>query len=172
MRRGMRQPGRARASLLAGAVVVAVLASAAPGVGVAAQESYRPAGSGTGSFRIGSIGVRVLVEASNLGGDEVEIVEMTFPPGGAATGGEHRHGRVEIFYVLEGTLDHVVDGTAHRLEPGMVGIVRPGDTVAHRVVGDAPVRTLVIWAPGGELERIAPRGLEPPGPGGVGRSGG
>ncbi|MCH7475211.1 MAG: hypothetical protein IIA27_11105 [Gemmatimonadetes bacterium] len=34
-------------------------------------------------------------------------------------------------------------------------IVRPGDTVVHRVVSDVPVKALVIWAPGGEADRIA-----------------
>jgi uncharacterized cupin superfamily protein len=63
---------------------------------------------------------------------------------------------VEIFYVLEGTLEHVVNGVTHVLTPGMVGIVRAGDEVAHRVPGDEPVRALVVWAPGGEVDRIAP----------------
>ena len=38
---------------------------------------------------------------------------------------------------------------------GQVGIVKPADSVAHRVPGDEPVKALVIWAPGGETERIA-----------------
>ena len=37
----------------------------------------------------------------------------------------------------------------------MVGIVRPGDVVVHRVISDVPVKALVIWAPGGEADRIA-----------------
>jgi hypothetical protein len=49
-----------------------------------------------------------------------------------------------------------VNGASHILEPGMVGIVRPGDTVAHGVSSEEPVRALVIWAPGGEADRIAP----------------
>ena len=52
-------------------------------------------------------------------------------------------------------LDHIVNDMSHVLEPGMVGIVRPGDTVVHRVVSDVPVKALVIWAPGGEADRIA-----------------
>jgi mannose-6-phosphate isomerase-like protein (cupin superfamily) len=65
------------------------------------------------------------------------------------------HGRIEIFYILAGRLDHVVNGESHLLRPGMVGIVRPGDEVIHRVVSDVPVKALVIWAPGGEADRIA-----------------
>lgn len=143
---------------LPGAVGLALLLGAAgPGV-AAAQETYDPAPppEGTRTFDIGAIAVKVLVEEASLGGSEVEIVEMTFPPGGPRTGGGHRHGRVEIFYVLSGVLEHEVDGEAHRLEPGMVGIVRPGDVVAHRVLSSEPVRTLVVWAPGGELARFSP----------------
>lgn len=64
--------------------------------------------------------------------------------------------------MLSGVLEHEVNGQSHRLEPGMVGIVRPEDTVAHRVLSDEPVTTLVIWAPAGELARFD----------GSGRSGG
>jgi quercetin dioxygenase-like cupin family protein len=134
-----------------------LLAAAAPG-GAVGQETYDPAPprEGTRTFDIGAVAVKVLVEEANLGGSEVEIVEMTFPPGGPDAGGGHRHGRVEIFYVLSGVLEHEVDGEAHRLEPGMVGIVRPGDVVAHRVLSAEPVRTLVVWAPAGELARFSP----------------
>lgn len=135
---------------------VAVPAAAAPAAAQEGPTGYDAVSTGTRTFDIGRISVDVLVEEANLGGDEVEIVEMTFPPGGPRSGGEHRHGRVEIFYVLSGVLEHDVNGVAHRLDPGMVGIVRPGDTVAHRVLSDEPVRTLVIWAPGGEIRRFSP----------------
>lgn len=148
---GGSQPG-----WLAGALVVGALMLGA--VGAAAQESspaYDRATRGTRWLENGrGLAIKVLVEPSNLGGAEVEIAEITFPPGPAAPAG-HRHGSIEIFYIRSGVLDHIVDGEAHRLEPGMVGIVRPGDSVIHRVVGDAPVEALVIWAPGGEVDRLA-----------------
>ena len=56
-------------------------------------------------------------------------------------------------------MNHVVNGTAHVLDPGMVGIVRPGDSVQHEALDDKPVKTVVIWAPGGEVERL--RGVFP-----------
>jgi len=122
---------------------------------VAAQQGYQPAVAveGIRTFDIGAISATVLVDAATLGGGELEMVRMIFPPG-PTTGGQHNHGRVEIFYVLSGVLEHEVNGERHRLEPGMVGIVRPEDTVAHRVLSDEPVETLVIWAPGGELARF------------------
>ena len=113
--------------------------------------------------------IKMLVEESNLGSGEVEIGEITFPVGSGASGGEHMHGRVEIFYLLSGTFDHVVDGEAHRLTPGMIGIVRPGDNVIHRVIGDEPVRALVIWAPGGEIGRFDSGFRQRPVDGGPGR---
>ncbi len=137
------------AALLA-AALLALPASAG------AQEDYRTfvPDEGLRGFSIGAIAVRVLVDEAALGGGELEMVEMTFPPGGPEAGGQHRHGRVEIFYVLAGVMEHEVNGTARTLQPGMVGIVRPGDEVAHRVLSEEPVRTLVIWAPGGELARF------------------
>jgi quercetin dioxygenase-like cupin family protein len=97
----------------------------------------------------------MLLDASNLGGVEIEVAEITFPVGGNPTNG-HRHGAMEIFYVVEGVLGHVVNGELHRIEPGMVGVVRPADEVLHRVLSDVPVKALVLWVPGGEADRIAP----------------
>lgn len=100
--------------------------------------------------------IKLLVEAANLGGSEVEVGEITFPGGPRPAGQGHLHGSIEIFYVLEGVMEHVVNGESHLLDAGMVGIVRPGDRVAHGVSSSQPVRALVIWAPGGEADRIAP----------------
>ena len=122
---------------------------------VSAQEEYAKATRGTRVLE-GSNGfqIRVLVEAANLGGTEVDIGEITFPIGSSPNRG-HTHTSIEIFYILSGQLDHVVNGESHLLDPGMVGIVRPGDDVIHRVTSEQPVRALVIWAPGGEAERLA-----------------
>jgi len=129
----------------------------------AGAQTYERATTGTRILEGGNgLTIKVLVEAANLGGDEVEIGEITFPVGSGATPAGatgprgHRHGSVEIFYVLEGTLDHIVNGESHIIQPGGVGIVRSGDEVVHRVVGETPVRAVVIWAPGGEVGRIAP----------------
>lgn len=136
------------------------------GSGLDAQEGpVEYARSSTGTRWLegrNGLAIKMLVEQSNLGGSEVEIGEIAFPIGAGRTGGGHRHTRVEIFYVLDGELDHVVNGESHVLSPGMVGIVRPGDEVIHRVTSDVPVRALVIWAPGGEADRIAPGFRERP----------
>lgn len=96
--------------------------------------------------------IKVLVEQSNLGSSELEIGEIFLPAG--LNSAVHSHGAIEIFYVLSGQLEHVVNGKSYLLKPGMIGIVRPEDTVSHKVPDDEDCRALVIWTPGGEIERI------------------
>ena len=127
---------------------------------VAAQDSsaYKRSSGGTRVLENDAgTSIKVLVEASVLGSTGVEIAEATLPAGSGAGPASHRHGSTEMIYVISGELDHVVNGQTHRLTPGMVGIVKPHDTVIHRVVGQSPVKVLLIWAPGGEVERLAMR---------------
>ncbi len=120
------------------------------------SDGYARASSGTRVLGLGSgTSIKMLLDTSNLGGVEIEVAEITFPVGANPTNG-HRHGAMEIFYVVEGVLGHVVNGELHRIEPGMVGVVRPFDEVLHRVLSDVPVKALVLWVPGGEADRIAP----------------
>jgi quercetin dioxygenase-like cupin family protein len=97
----------------------------------------------------------MLLDASNLGSGEIEVAEITFPAGGNPPTASHRHGATEIFYVISGVLGHVVNGTEHRIEPGMVAVVKPTDEIMHRVL-EGPVKAVVIWVPGGEGNRIQP----------------
>lgn len=106
----------------------------------------------------GGLKVKMLVERSNLGGDEVEIGEITFPADYKKSP-PHRHGQVEIFYVQSGRLGHEVNGVKQVIEPGMVGIVRPGDSVVHSVESDEAVHGLVIWTPTGEAETLIKAGV-------------
>lgn len=99
----------------------------------------------------GGTKIRLLLDQAVLGGSEVEIAEIEFAPG-TLTGG-HVHGAIEIFYVLEGELEHIVNGKSYHLKPGMMGFVRPPDEVNHKV-GPNGCKALVIWAPGGEGARI------------------
>lgn len=152
-----------------GACALAVGCVFAPAATTAQQPptpEYSRATHGTRYLENDGLSIKMLVEASNLGGEEVEVGEITFPVGSGASRRSHTHARVEIFYILSGRLDHIVNENSSVLEPGMVGIVRPGDGVVHRVLGEEPVRALVIWAPGGEAARLAPffdeRPLAPP----------
>jgi quercetin dioxygenase-like cupin family protein len=118
-------------------------------------DGYARSSTGIREVTLGSgTVIKMLLDASNLGSDEIEVGEITFPAVSSPTAG-HRHGATEIFYVIEGVLGHVVNGVEHRLEPGMVGVVKPADEVMHRVLV-APVRAVVIWVPGGEGNRVQP----------------
>jgi quercetin dioxygenase-like cupin family protein len=98
--------------------------------------------------------LRILTDQQMFRGTEVELGELTFAPN--TDSGDHVHGATETFYVLEGELEHVVNGRSIKLTPGMVGTVRPPDQVRHKT-GPAGARALVVWAPAGEAARIASR---------------
>lgn len=119
----------------------------------AAGESYSAESRGTRKLVHGPVWIKMLADASNLGRDDIEVGEL-FLPVEYGEGDAHQHGSLEIFYVIEGVLGHEVNGAAHRLEPGMLGFVKPGDAVRHAVLTDVPVRALVIWVPGGESGRL------------------
>jgi quercetin dioxygenase-like cupin family protein len=116
---------------------------------------YRQAGSSAKEYQSpGGTKLRVLVDESSLKGPEVEVAELTFAPN--SDSGDHKHGVTETFYVLEGELEHVVNGQSITLTPGMAGSVRPPADVRHKT-GPAGARALVIWAPGGEIARVTAR---------------
>jgi len=97
--------------------------------------------------------LRLMLDEGSVGRD-LALGEITFPPD--ADSGEHAHGALEVFYVLEGELEHVVNGRSERLRPGMSGYVRPPDRVRHRT-GAAGAKAVVIWVPGDEAGRIVSR---------------
>ena len=144
--------GRAWSWMVLGAGLTLV---GAPAAEAQQPDSYARSSTGVREVTLGSgTVIKMLLDASNLGTSEIEVGEITFPAVTSPTTG-HRHGATEIFYVIEGVLGHVVNGTEHRLEPGMVGVVKPTDEVMHRVLV-APVRAVVIWVPGGEGNRVQP----------------
>ena len=95
---------------------------------------------------------KLLLNESNLGGKEMEMVEVTLAPGTAVP--SHTHGSLEVIYVLSGRYDHEVNGRRYALTPGMVGIVRPGDHVRHLVPKSGPAKLLIMWLPAGEAARV------------------
>ena len=105
---------------------------------------------------------KLLLDASNLGGKELEAAEVTLPAGTATP--SHTHGAVEVIYVLSGLYEHEVNGKRYRLTPGMIGIVRPGDKVRHLAPTAAGAKLLVLWAPAGEAARAFAhsKGVTPP----------
>ncbi len=138
------------------AALIMMLAGSAAGAEEGAETApYEISSNGLGTYSnaSGSFIIKRLLDSANFGGAELDIAELTFGPD--YQGRRHTHGAIEIFYVLSGRLRHVVNGVAADLDPGMIGVVRPGDEVEHIVLSEEPLRTLVIWLPGGTAERIA-----------------
>ena len=127
-------------------VVTAATASAQSGK---RDETYRSPGGTT---------LKLFLDESNVG-PEVSVGEITFPPN--ADSGEHTHGAIEMFYVLSGELEHVVNGKSYVLSPGMTGYVRPPDRIRHKT-GPAGAKVVVIWVPGDEATKIASRWKKEP----------
>jgi quercetin dioxygenase-like cupin family protein len=102
--------------------------------------------------------LRLILDTGNVG-PEVSLGELTFPPNGDS--GEHTHGSIEIFYVLSGELEHVVNGKSQILTPGMVGYVKPPDKIRHKT-GPAGAKVVVMWVPGAEAGKIIARWTKEP----------
>jgi len=102
--------------------------------------------------------LRLILDSTNVGKD-ISLGEMAFAPN--SDSGDHQHGAIEIFYVLSGELEHVVNGKSQILKPGMVGYVKPPDTIRHKT-GPAGAKVVVMWVPGIEGNKIAARWAREP----------
>jgi quercetin dioxygenase-like cupin family protein len=98
-------------------------------------------------------GLRMLLDKRGLGGPEVSVGERSYPANYESP--EHTHQSIEIIYVLSGEFQHVINGQTHVLTAGMLGFVKPGDKVKHKTGPKGPARTLMVWVPGGDGERLA-----------------
>ena len=106
----------------------------------------------------GGTTLRLMLDESNVG-PGVSVGEMIFPPN--SDSGDHQHGALEMFYVVSGEYEHIVNGTSQVLKPGMSGYVKPPDKVRHKT-GSAGAKVVVIWVPGDEAKRIASRWTREP----------
>jgi quercetin dioxygenase-like cupin family protein len=97
--------------------------------------------------------LRLMLDESNVG-PEVTLGEIVFPPN--SDSGDHKHGATEMFYIVSGELEHVVNGKSQVLKPGMAGFVKPPDSVRHKT-GPAGAKAVVVWVPGEEGKKIAAR---------------
>ena len=98
-------------------------------------------------------GLRMLLDQKALGGPEVAVGERTYPPNYESA--VHTHQSIELLDVLSGDFHHVVNGQTHRLGPGMLGFVKPGDKVQHRSGATGPAKILTIRVPGADGEELA-----------------
>ena len=133
---------------------MAVVATGLFGVSGAGQDKLQ----GTIYRSPGGTTLRIMLDESNVG-PEVTVGEMIFPAN--SDSGDHQHGAKEMFYVVSGELEHVVNGKSEILKPGMAGYVNPPDKVRHKT-GPAGAKVVVIWAPGEEGKKIASRWKKEP----------
>jgi quercetin dioxygenase-like cupin family protein len=97
-------------------------------------------------------GLRMLLDAPQLGGPEVAAGERSYPANYQSA--EHTHQSIEIIYVLSGEFQHEINGQTHVLKTGTLGFVKPGDKVRHKT-GSLPARTLMVWVPGADGTELA-----------------
>ena len=131
---------------------------AAAALGASARVVTQETLQGTTYRSPGGTTLRLMLDDSNVG-PEVTVGEMIFPPN--QDSGDHQHGAKEMFYVVSGELEHVVNGHSQMLKPGMAGYVNPPDKVRHKT-GAAGAKVVVIWAPGDEGKKIAARWKKEP----------
>ena len=122
--------------------------------------SYEKESTGTRRLEwddVNDIGwIKIMLEQANLLEAGVELAEIYFPPGYQDVA--HMH-ELELLYVLEGELDHIVNGVSHILKPGMLGVVKEPDIVVHRSHSDDGVKVLAIWPYGNEIRALDAEGL-------------
>jgi quercetin dioxygenase-like cupin family protein len=135
--------------LAAVAIMLATMGTTGAAQAGKTGESYRSPGGTT---------LRLFLDESNVG-PEVSIGELTFVPN--SDSGDHQHGAIEMFYVVSGELEHVVNGKSYILGPGMTGYVRPPDKIRHKT-GPAGAKVVVVWVPGDEAQKIASRWKKEP----------
>jgi len=102
--------------------------------------------------------LRLMLDESNVG-PEVTVGEIIFPAN--SDSGDHKHGATEMFYIVTGELEHIVNGKSQILKVGMAGYVKPPDAVRHKT-GPAGAKAVVIWVPGDEGKKIAARWKKEP----------
>ena len=122
--------------------------------------SYEKESTGTRRLEwddVNDIGwIKIMLEQANLLEAGVEVAEIYFLQGYKDVA--HMH-ELELLYVLEGELDHIVNGVSHILKPGMLGVVKEPDLVVHRSHSDDGVKVLAIWPYGNEIRALDAEGL-------------
>lgn len=77
------------------------------------------------------------------------IVDETFFPGMNSAPGHTHHFHSEVFYLISGSMEWTVGEEVDTLEAGDLVYIPPGTVHHTHVVGDEPVRALMIYEPAG-----------------------
>ena len=96
--------------------------------------------------------LRVVIDQHLGGTKDVTVADLVIPPGVDVP--DHVHKSTEIFYIISGELEQTSEGKVQKLTAGMACLVPANTTTHHKVTSKEPVHALVIWAPGGEEQRV------------------
>lgn len=101
---------------------------------------------------------------AKLTGDDtngaVTVFEVTAAPGAPPLPHMHRH-EDETYYVLDGEFEFMDDGSTFRVGPGSVVHLRRDRFHFHRNAGAEPAHALVVYTPGGSIERFVAEAGKP-----------
>ncbi len=86
------------------------------------------------------------------------IVDETFFPGMNSAPGHTHEFHSEVFYIISGSMEWTVDDEVDTLGPGDLVYIPPGRVHHTRVLGDEPVRALMIYEPAGYERGYMTRG--------------
>lgn len=99
------------------------------------------------SFWVGPHLFSFLAEATTTGGSYT-FIEVSSPPGAVVP--PHTHTREdETLFILEGSLEVVVNDVVRQTKPGEHVFMPRGGVHTFRVTGAEPARVLVMFTPGG-----------------------
>jgi quercetin dioxygenase-like cupin family protein len=110
---------------------------------------FRPAGSGSATWAMGSLFERLVGADESAGTLGVSLV--TQPPGTATPLHVHSH-EAEAFYLLDGTMTYRAGPETYRLAAGSFMYLPRGVAHAFRVTGGEPARFVGLTVPGGLLD--------------------
>ncbi len=143
--------------------VVTVILMGLLGCNVISAHAHSEVPLGSNTARQASSGgpdnLRLLLTSASLGSDGLEIAVLNLPGGDGKTCADkqcssHQHPVDEVFYVLSGRLEHIVDGESLTVEPGMLAIATRNQSVIHNVLSEDPLVALIIWMATGEFDRL------------------
>ena len=124
--------------------------------GAPSRAVVRPAGTGRGTWAMGSL-FEHLLDADESGG-ALGVALVTQPPGIATPLHRHTH-EAEAFYLLGGTMTYRAGDEVFRLGEGDFIWLPAGLPHAFRVTGSTPVRFLALSDPGHLLDLYDEVGL-------------
>ncbi|WP_280267067.1 cupin domain-containing protein [Nocardia wallacei] len=73
---------------------------------------------------------------------------LLLPAGADGTRPHHHTGSTEFFYILDGTMEFLVDGERHSVDKGGLVVIPPGVVHAFGAAADGPAEFFAVLTPG------------------------